>query len=278
MSFLNVSSVTSAPPRISTTSEANASAPLALQRASSVPVNRSSRLRTFFLNVITLGLYSIIRSCRAARADETGPNRLAMLKQSASTQTAEQSGTSASSSGIVMDTVWKNRTLRHPRGVCEAATVLWIRRIAERGLAFANELQPKHCDELQSRVERGWIHSLQMGTEMPSNVTLHMEDGMFAGIDSPISNCIRGGSAGNSSVPALLDTLNSHDFFYVDATGYGGGTSGGHAMAVFRDGDQYHFFDPDRGICHGTRDQIAAAIQASIRNWSNVVVSQGHIR
>ena len=278
MSFLNVSSVSSAPSRIPATLEANASVPVALQRASAVPVNRPSRLRTFFLNVITLGLYSIIRRCRAARADETGPNRLTMMKQSASAQTVEQSGASASSSGIVMDAVWSNRTLRHPGGVCEAATVLWIKRIAESGLAFANKLQPKDCDALQSRVEQGWVHSLQMGAEMPSNVTLHMENGMFAGIDSSIPNCIRGGSTGNSSIPALLDTLNSHDFFYVDATGYGGGASGGHAMAVFRDGNQYHFFDPDRGICHGTRDQIAASIQTSIRNWSNVVVSQGHIR
>ena len=228
------------------------------------------------MNVITFGLYSIIRNCRAARADETGPNRL-VTKQSASTQTAGRSAASPSSSGIVMDVVWKNRTLRHPGGVCEAATVLWIKEIAKTGLASANELQPKHCDDLQARVERGWVHSLNMGEEMPSNVTLHMENGMFAGIDSPISNCIKGGSTGNSSIPALLDTLNSHDFFYVDAMGYKGGASGGHAMAVFRDGDQYHFFDPDRGICHGTRDQIAAAIQTSIANWSNVVVSQGHI-
>ena len=177
---------------------------------------------------------------------------------------------------------WSNHTQEHPRGVCEAATSLWLNSIArggQHGLSHANQLQPTDCDALQAQVEAGsgWTYSLNLRELLPANVTLHGSgDGFFVGIDSAMPNTIKGGQT-NSTPSALLGTLQSGDFFYINASGFSGGNAGGHAMAVFYDGQQYHFFNPDTGIFHGTREQIAGYIESGVVNWRNVSVHQGHI-
>ena len=177
------------------------------------------------------------------------------------------------------DVVWPNWTPRHPRGVCEAATSLWLARIAEggdQGLLHANRLTSTDCDELQARVERnsGWTFSLNLRELLPPQVTLHQSDvDFFEGIYSDMPNVIRGGER-NSTVPDLLDTLRPGEFFYVNATH---STGNGHAMAVYRDGQQYHFFNPGVGIFHGTREQIIARMEGVVTRWANVTVHQGRM-
>ena len=206
----------------------------------------SPRVRSIFLNIATLGIRAIVHHCQAT--------------------------------SVVGNVQWNNQTSLHRSGVCEAATSLWLARIAsngERGLYLANRLQPEDCDALQTRVENeGWTRSLNLVDELPPNVFLHEEDSMFNGIDSNIPNAIKGGVTGNSSVSDLLGVLDANDFFYIDATQNHGN---GHAMAVFHDGQDFHFFDPNRGIFHGSQQNIENEINRSISCWENVTVHQGHI-
>ena len=58
---------------------------------------------------------------------------------------------------------WNNTTAKHPKGVCEAATVTWLQKIKQHDIATANKITPTDCDALQKKVEKSdfnWAESL----------------------------------------------------------------------------------------------------------------------
>ena len=52
---------------------------------------------------------------------------------------------------------WSNSTNIHPDGVSEAATLLWLKRIKQRGVAAANRIKAQDCDVMQAEVASGWL-------------------------------------------------------------------------------------------------------------------------
>lgn len=122
---------------------------------------------------------------------------------------------------------WKNKTAKHPNGVCEAATMLWFSRIDNNGLKYANTLKPTDCDALQSQVENGETFALLLPPMLLKTSHFFPWDAVPASLD-------------------ILKALKTGDFIFVNAKGLPG--HGGHAMGIYRNAKILYFFDPELGI------------------------------
>ncbi|WP_156894797.1 hypothetical protein [Janthinobacterium sp. 1_2014MBL_MicDiv] len=117
---------------------------------------------------------------------------------------------------------WENKTHMHPKGVCEAAAMLWLSRLDNQGMEHALKLKASDCDALQALIEKGdtsWAVKLQdlLGT-----------DSMFFPL-----------------VPAELSSadiagMEPGDFLFV--------AGNGHAGAVYQHRDGIFFFNPGDGL------------------------------
>lgn len=251
----------------------------------SEPVSCGSLLKTILLSIITLGVYGIVKIIKPYFVGSNQQNRTQQMQDRAVSKNIEQAVNSSGASSIEPHIRWNNRTLLHLSGVCEAATALWLAKIAKEGLDQANTLQPRQCDDLQTKVEDStWNITLNFSDlldqehiqyQMPSErmlIGLLPSDSSSADTSEQIDvNTIKGGSQ-NRSAAELLGVLKEKDFFCVVATQR---TGSGHASGVYFDGNRYHYFDPNHGIYTGTKEQIAAAIEYNTRSWSNVSVHQG---
>jgi hypothetical protein len=124
---------------------------------------------------------------------------------------------------------WENRTEKFKKGVCEAATMLWLSRLDNSGLEEAVKLKPEQCDDLQAKVEAGT--SSFVWTLGP----------MLAGESSfkPYEAV--------KITATVFATLDVGDFLYLSISG----GAQGHAMAVYRHRNGVYFFNPGEGIYHG---------------------------
>ncbi|WP_347905980.1 hypothetical protein [Pseudomonas purpurea] len=122
---------------------------------------------------------------------------------------------------------WKNKTAKHPNGVCEAATMLWLSRTDQKGLKYANTLTPEDCDALQSKVEAGDTFVFLLPPMLLPTSHFHPLDAVPPSLDA-------------------LKALKTGDFIFVNANGLPG--IGGHAMGIYRNANILYFFDPEFGI------------------------------
>lgn len=122
---------------------------------------------------------------------------------------------------------WINKTTLHPKGVCEAATMQWLSRIDQKGLAYARKLTPQECDGLQFKVEEGETFVFLLPEMLLPTSTFCPLSPIPTNFDS-------------------LDALNPGDFIFVSADGRPG--VGGHAMGIYKNAKNLLFFDPEFGI------------------------------
>jgi hypothetical protein len=166
-----------------------------------------------------------------------------------------------------MNTVkWKNTTKKHPNGVCEAATSIWLERIAEAGIDFANNITPEDCDSLQTKVENGtYTWAVDLLPLLGDKATFHPFEG-----ENPTSE---------ESLLSIISEMSDNDFRFVSATNSWGG---GHAVAVYRYRGKYYAFDPNYAIysCSTLESDLkllAKQFWSNLRPWSDIAVRHGTI-
>lgn len=101
-----------------------------------------------------------------------------------------------------------------------------------------------------------------------TNTTVTRQDGtdnILVSITTTNDPANKGGEV-NISLSQALSTINANEFLYISASQ---GEMNGHAMAVYNDGEQLHFFDPERGIFHGSQEEISGQMQTSFDRWPN---------
>ncbi|MGE7957505.1 hypothetical protein ACQKQA_13115 [Pseudomonas sp. NPDC089530] len=123
---------------------------------------------------------------------------------------------------------WVNKTQKHPKGVCEAASMKWLAAIDNSGLAQSLKLTPDQCDALQDQVEKG-------GTFIELLPPLLLSTSSFNPIP-PVPTTL-----------ASLQALKAGNFLFVSADGHSV-TVGGHAMGIYKNTLNLFFFDPELGI------------------------------
>lgn len=161
---------------------------------------------------------------------------------------------------------WKNKTKKHPRGVCEAATSIWLEQISKQGIQQANKITPQECDALQSEVEAGtytWAADL---------INLLAPGAQFDAFNGPVVTTI-------AEMIHVLDNMQDNDFLYISATNNWGG---GHAVAVYKSQGTYYFFDPNYAIYSSGQTQgeiaiMATQIMTNLNPWSNIAVRFGNM-
>lgn len=159
---------------------------------------------------------------------------------------------------------WKNKTKKHPNGVCEAATSIWLEKISNQNISSANKITPDECDVLQSQVEAGtytWAVDL---------INLLKPGSTFNPFSGPtIANPVQ--------MLTALTSMSNGDFFYLSATNPHGG---GHAVAVFKAANNFYFFDPNYAIysCDSSTVEVALVANQIMHNlapWSSITIAKG---
>lgn len=166
---------------------------------------------------------------------------------------------------------WNNRTKKHPGGVCEAATSLWLQRISYKGIAVANTLKPEECDDLQTKCESGeysWaVDLLDLLGGTPK-----------ASFDAFQTTQLKK----QADAEKLLEAMVENDFRYISATGQ---SASGHATALYRKNNEIYFFDPNYAIywinISKSKSEIpvlAKKIMENLKHWSDITSSPGKFK
>ena len=166
---------------------------------------------------------------------------------------------------------WKNKTVTHPKGVCEAATSIWLQKIAINainGIVVANSILATDCDVLQEKCENGtctWAVDLIdfLGT---SNATFDAFNGPTIKSKQDILN--------------VLNSMTDNDFRFISATNQGGN---GHATAIYKSQGTIYFFDPNYAIysignLQSEFDLLANQIMSNLKPWTDIVVRLGKMK
>ena len=162
---------------------------------------------------------------------------------------------------------WKNYTPKHPDGVCEAATSIWLSRICKNGIDEADKLTALQCDDLQEQVESGeytWAADLLtlLGGEQKAG---------FNAFEGPNINS-------REDMKKALDSMKNNDFFIISATN---GWGDGHSVAGYKKDEIYYFFDPNTAIYIAEAKQIdALAIQIceNLAPWHDKALRKGYMK
>jgi len=167
-------------------------------------------------------------------------------------------------------TKWTNYTEKHPKGVCEAATSVWLEKIAESGIAKACNLTPDDCDALQSEVEKGgytWATGLLPRLRKWKTDT---DFDPFTGPTFKAKNVVK------EDILQTLKSMKMSDFLFISATT---STGNGHALAVYKEDeeDKLYFFDPNKGIYIGSAKEIAEQLKENTNAWVDVVGRYGKL-
>jgi len=157
---------------------------------------------------------------------------------------------------------WKNVTKKHPNGVCEAATSIWLQTISNFGITKANAITSQECDNLQEKIEAG---TYTWATDLPPLLKSGTDFDAFEGPNITDKN----------DVNKILKGLKANQFVYISASNPHGN---GHALALFYDGTDYYFFDPNHAIYKASAKEIGALAQQVIDNvkaWSEIAARIG---
>ncbi len=128
---------------------------------------------------------------------------------------------------------WINKTNQHANGVCEAATIIWLKKIKKNDIYEANKIKAAECDSLQNKIETG---KFTWAIDLISEV-------------EPIKfDAFEGDNLKENGVEKNIDIIFNHlnikgEFIYISATNLGG-----HAMAFYRDNNKIYYFDPNNAI------------------------------
>ncbi|MEH1872251.1 hypothetical protein [Nostoc sp.] len=181
--------------------------------------------------------------------------------------------------------IWKNKTCRHPNGVCEGATSKWLFSIGAEGIEEANKIKPQDCDELQDMVEKAnfsWSTDLKLKWAEYVKDKADLEFEPFG--DEKSSTCstlIKSQSKESvmslQELSGLLSKLTEGDFGYINAIQP---TGNGHALAIYRSKDNIYFFDPYNAIYNVSpkdADTLSKQIFDNVKSWEDVVIFWGKI-
>lgn len=168
-----------------------------------------------------------------------------------------------------------NQTARFRKGVCQAATALWLQRHINPSKGKPLDLRATDCDDLQYRVEYA---DSEPGVE-PFNMSLapqvYKEVGGILdewGSTSPLR-------LGNKTTPHLgkiLDDMPTKGFIFLAADKSHG--KYGHSMAIFRaSNNEYHFFNPGKGMYKADAGVMKDIVAHNIAGWENVTTQSGHV-
>ncbi|HLA56609.1 MAG TPA: YopT-type cysteine protease domain-containing protein [Flavobacterium sp.] len=163
---------------------------------------------------------------------------------------------------------WTNTTSKHPGGVCEAATSIWLQTIADNGIQQANKITATACDDLQTACESGaytWAIDLLPLLSADPNAS-------FDAFDGPTI-------VNNGQMLNVLNTLTDNNFRFISATN---GNGSGHATALYQNNGTIYFFDPNNAIYSISSlqsDKVALAnqIMTNLQSWSDIVVRSGRL-
>jgi len=168
---------------------------------------------------------------------------------------------------------WKNSTVLHEDGVCDAALCLWFEQIAKNGLDKANKIRPEDCDCLQNDIEKGeftyLVHLLPL-----------LKEAQIDCIFDAVAFISLSQTERNMHICKLLAGIKANNFFFIDCQM---GEARGHAMGVFccniKDINVYYFFYPGIGIRYGTLDEIGKAMSraCNIKIWADIKFFAGYI-
>jgi len=161
---------------------------------------------------------------------------------------------------------WHNKTEKHPHGVCEAATSIWLQKISESGISYANTITHVECDDLQEKCNQGmyrWTTGLLylLGHKSSFNAT--------------DSDCVEN----LQCMRTVLNKLKSKDFCYINALNIYGGV---HAVVVYKYQSNYSFFDPNYAIyiyedSENEKFELARKILYNLMYWEDIAVHYGRI-
>lgn len=154
---------------------------------------------------------------------------------------------------------WVNSTKQHPKGVCEAAVTTWLNRIVNQDVQTANKIVPTDCDALQSQFESGKVTTLDLPTLLGNKAEVNPYDAFG----------ITAGSA--TEIQKVLQKLKKNEFLFISAQG--SGSTDPHALAVFNDGTNFYFFDPNQGIYEALlaeSDVLAKQIVTNTQLWKEL--------
>lgn len=155
---------------------------------------------------------------------------------------------------------WSNKTQKHPKGVCEGATSIWLQRISNKSLADANQITANDCDTLQEQIEKG---SYTWATDLLPTLK---KDATFDAFDGP--NITK-----EQDIKDVLQGLKNGQFVYVSAANP---TGNGHALAFYKqDTSTICFFDPNNAIYTGTVNELAGEFMTNIKSWTDVAARIG---
>lgn len=161
---------------------------------------------------------------------------------------------------------WKNSTAKHPNGVCEAATSIWLQQIATNGIIRANSIIATDCNDLQAECEVG---SYTWATDL---INLLGVNATFDALNGPTI-------ANKQDMLKVLESMNDNDFRFISATSQGGN---GHATALYKFQGTIYFFDPNYAIysietLQSELDILADQIIFNLSPWADIAVRLGEM-
>ena len=164
---------------------------------------------------------------------------------------------------------WKNVTKKHPRGVCEAATSIWLQKIAAVGIKKANKIVPEDCDDLQAKCETG---TYTWAVDLLPALQDSKPTATFNAFDGSVVKTV-------PEILAVLNAMNDNDFRYISSINANGS---GHATALFKYQGNIYFFDPNHAIyiigsAQADKDALALQIKTNLTPWSDNAVRSGQL-
>ena len=168
-----------------------------------------------------------------------------------------------------------NQTAQFRKGVCQAATALWLQRLLNPNKGNPLDLRATDCNDLQYRVEYGDRNPDVEPFNMSLAPQVYKETGGILdefGSTSPLR-------IGNKTTPHLgkiLDDMPTKGFIFLQAQKSHG--KYGHSMAIFKaSNNEYHFFNPGKGMYKADASVMKDIIAHNLAGWEDVTTQSGHL-
>lgn len=162
---------------------------------------------------------------------------------------------------------YKNSTLEHPNGVCEASVTNWLGIAKSSPMSEALKITPAQNDALQRQVESG-----------DYMIAFHLKDKIkatkFDGFESSFS-LKQDNSFDDKAVGKMLSDLKGKENHFVVLSAYGRNGSG-HALGVLFKENAFHLFDPNKGFFKRENpNELKDLLKKSLESFPEVGASKG---
>ena len=163
----------------------------------------------------------------------------------------------------------KNKTAEFKKGVCAAATSLWLARHIKGGDPLA--LRPEDCNDLQRRVESTGDNGY---TNYEPAKVLEVTGGTIETGNNDFMAPLKLDRKLNVNLGQMLDDLPPKGFVFLAAEK----GSYAHSMAIFKESDdRIHFFNPGGGMYMADSKTMTDIIAHNLSGWTQVTCQPGHV-